>query len=234
MRCIKNGNFWGLPVNILIFASITVVLCGAQFSIDGHVIQSPTEIIRAIPSTLFLVLGALAFLIVTVAVNIMANFVAPAFVLSNLAPRLLTFRRAGLISAALAVLILPWNLYNSPLVIAYFLAGLGALLGPLYGIIMADYWLLRGTKINVPQLYTEAPHAAYYYTKGINPRAIAAFIPAALIATSLALLPMFEAVSPFSWLFGATIAAAVYLLISERHQSFEHVDGESIAVSNTH
>ena len=108
-------------MNILVFAGITVLLCGAQFQINGRIIESPTEIIASIPNTFFLVLGCLAFLIVTVAVNIMANFVAPAFVLSNLAPEIPDFRRAGLISATIAVLILPWNLYNSPLVIVYFL-----------------------------------------------------------------------------------------------------------------
>lgn len=122
-KTILVGNFWGLPVNILVFAAITVLLCGGQFQLNGRVIESPTEIIAAIPNTFFLVLGCLAFLIVTVAVNIMANFVAPAFVLSNLAPKYLNFRRAGLISATVAVLILPWNLYNSPLVIVYFQIG---------------------------------------------------------------------------------------------------------------
>ena len=70
-----------------------------KVTLNGQVIDSPTQIVASIPSTAFLVLGCLAFLIVTVAVNIMANFVAPAFVLSNLAPKYLNFRRAGLISA---------------------------------------------------------------------------------------------------------------------------------------
>ena len=231
-KTIRIGNFWGLPVNILVFASITVLLCGAQFSIDGRIIESPTDIIRSIPDTLLLCLGCLAFLIVTVAVNIMANFVAPAFVLSNLAPRLLSFRRAGMISATLAVLILPWNLYNSPLVIVYFLSGLGALLGPLYGVIMVDYWLIRKGRVNVPQLYTEDPQGAYYYSRGVNLRAVAAFIPAAIIAIVLALVPHFEPVSPFSWLFGAAIAGFVYFVIADRRRAFEEVDGESIAVAN--
>jgi NCS1 family nucleobase:cation symporter-1 len=152
-------------VNILVFAAITVVLCGAQFQINGQIIESPTKSSPRSP-TPFLVLGCLGFLIVTVAVNIMANFVAPAFVLSNLAPKYLNFRRAGLISATIAVLILPWNLYNSPLVIVYFLSGLGALLGPLYGVIMVDYWLMRKGRINVPQLYSEDPDGAYYYSRG--------------------------------------------------------------------
>ena len=149
------GNFWGLPVNILVFATIS--LCSpARSSLNGHIIHSPTEIIATVPNKLFLVLGCLAFLIVTVAVNIMANFVAPAFVLTSLAPHRLSFRRSGLISATIAVLILPWNLYNSPIVIVYFLSGLGALLGPLYGIITVDYWLAQAARERARPLYRSA------------------------------------------------------------------------------
>ncbi len=212
-KTILVGNFWGLPVNILVFAAITVLLCGGQFQLNGRVIESPTEIIA-------------------VAVNIMANFVAPAFVLSNLAPKYLNFRRAGLISATVAVLILPWNLYNSPLVIVYFLSGLGALLGPLYGVIMVDYWLIRKSQVDVPQLYSEDPNGVYYYSRGVNLRALAAFIPAAMIAILLALLPGFASVSPFSWLFGAGIAGLLYLLIAKRQPFYADVSGESIAVDN--
>ena len=233
-KTIKVGNFWGLPVNILVFAAITVLLCGAQFQINGRVIESPTEIIASIPNTFFLVLGCLAFLIVTVAVNIMANFVAPAYVLTNLAPRVLNFRRAGLLAATLAVVILPWHLYNSPGVILYFLGGLGALLGPLYGIIVADYYLVRRGRVNLPELYSEAPEAAYHYHRGINLRALAAFAPSALIAIVLALLPAFESLSHFSWFFGAGLAALIHVALADRRQPFVEVSGESIAVDSVH
>ena len=231
-KTIKVGNFWGLPVNILVFAVISFVLSGAQFSIDGTVIDSPTQIIAAIPDKTFLVLGCLAFLIVTVAVNIMANFVAPAFVLSSLAPSRLNFRRAGLISATLAVLILPWNLYNSPLVIVYFLSGLGALLGPLYGIIMVDYWLIRKAQVHVPDLYSEAASGTYHYTRGINYKAIAALVPSAIAAVLLALVPAFSELTPFSWLFGAAIAGGVYYLISDRKKHYVDCSGEHFAVDS--
>jgi NCS1 family nucleobase:cation symporter-1 len=231
-KTIRKGNFWGLPVNVLLFAFITVIICGAQFSINGQIIESPTDIIKTIPNTFFLVLGCLAFLIVTVAVNIMANFVAPAFVISSLAPRYLTFRRAGMLSATVAVLILPWNLYNSPVVIVYFLSGLGALLGPLYGVITADYWLLRKGCVDVPQLYTEDPAGPYHYSRGVNLRAVWAFIPAAIISTITALMPAFESVSPFSWLMGAAIGAALYLLLADRRKRFKDVSGEAIAVQD--
>ncbi|MNP11276.1 putative allantoin permease [compost metagenome] len=130
------------------------------------------------------------------------------------------------------MLILPWNLYNSPLVIVYFLSGLGALLGPLYGVIMVDYWLVRKGQVNVPQLYSEDPNGAYYYSRGVNLRAVAAFIPAALIAIVLALVPGFHLVSPFSWLIGAGIAGMLYLIIAKRQPHYADVSGEAIAVDN--
>ncbi|MFP7850440.1 cytosine permease [Pseudomonas aeruginosa] len=231
-RTISVGNFWGLPVNILLFGLFAVVLAGAQFRIDGQLIQSPTDIVAAIPDTLFLVLASLALLIVTVAVNIMANFVAPAYVLTNLAPNLLNFRRAGLISATIAVLILPWHLYNSPGVILYFLGGLGALLGPLYGIIMVDYYLVRKGRVNLPELYTESRAGAYHYARGVNPRAIAAFVPAAIISTLLALLPAFAELSPFSWFFGAGLAGLIHYALAKRRTAYREVSGEAIAVDS--
>ncbi|WP_205588856.1 cytosine permease, partial [Pseudomonas aeruginosa] len=229
---ISVGNFWGLPVNILLFGLFAVVLAGAQFRIDGQLIQSPTDIVAAIPDTLFLVLASLALLIVTVAVNIMANFVAPAYVLTNLAPNLLNFRRAGLISATIAVLILPWHLYNSPGVILYFLGGLGALLGPLYGIIMVDYYLVRKGRVNLPELYTESRAGAYHYARGVNLRAIAAFVPAAIISTLLALLPAFAELSPFSWFFGAGLAGLIHYALAKRRAAYREVSGEAIAVDS--
>ncbi|MDH4653443.1 MULTISPECIES: NCS1 family nucleobase:cation symporter-1 [unclassified Pseudomonas] len=233
-RTISVGNFWGLPVNMLGFAFIAVVLAGAQFSIDGKLVQSPTEIVASIPNTAGLVLACLAFLIVTVAVNIMANFVAPAYVLTNLAPKLLNFRRAGLLSATIAVLILPWHLYNSPAVILYFLGGLGALLGPMYGIIVTDYYLVRRGRVNLPELYSESRDAAYHYRRGVNLRAVAAFIPSALIAIVLALLPAFESLSQFSWFFGAGLGALIHYAIAERHAEHPDVSGEEIAVDSAH
>ncbi|BAU72111.1 NCS1 family nucleobase:cation symporter-1 [Metapseudomonas furukawaii] len=232
-RTISQGNFWGLPVNMLLFGLIAVVLAGAQFSIDGRLIQSPTDIVAALPETGFLVLGCLAFLIVTVAVNIMANFVAPAYVLTNLAPRTLNFRSAGLLSATIAVVILPWHLYNSPGVILYFLGGLGALLGPLYGIIIVDYYLVRRARLNLPELYSESREAAYHYRGGVNLRALAAFIPAAAIAALLALLPAFESLSPFSWFFGAGLAGLIHFALADRQANYLEVSGETIAVDST-
>jgi NCS1 family nucleobase:cation symporter-1 len=233
-KSIIKGNFWGIPINTLFFGVIVVVMAGAQFKIDGVIIKSPADIVHAIPNTFLLVAASLALLVLTIAVNLMANFVAPIYALTNLFPKKLNFARAGLISAVIGLVILPWNLYNSPAVIVYFLGGLGALLGPLFGVIIADYWLLRRTKINVPELYTEDPTGAYFYRNGFNPRAIAAFIPAAVLSLLIAFIPALDSLSAFSWFFGAGIGALTYLVVADRKQTFEDVSGEPIAVPSVH
>jgi len=169
---IVNGNLWGIPVNMLFFGIVVVVLTGGRLAIDGKVITSPTDVVEQIGNTPVLVLASLALIILTIAVNLMANFVAPSFALANLLPRKLNFRRAAIVSGVLGFVILPWNLYNPPAVIVYFLGGLGGFLGPLFGIVMADYWLLRKQRINVPALYITDPNGDYFYRRGINHRAV--------------------------------------------------------------
>lgn len=228
---IVRGNVIGIPVNMLFFAVIVVVLSGAQFKLDGRIITSPTDIVRTIPNMALLAVASLALIALTVAVNLLANFVAPIYALIDLFPRRLNFRRAGVVSALVGLVILPWNLYNSPVVVNYFLGGLGALLGPLFGVIMADYWLLRKARVNVPDLYSEDPAGEYHYSRGFNPRAVAAFVPSAAIAVAVALVPYFHAVAGFSWFVGALLGAAVYAVIADRTAPIRDVDGEAIAVA---
>lgn len=153
-------------MNILLFGLFAVVLAGAQFRIDGQLIQSPTDIVAAIPDTLFLVLASLALLIVTVAVNIMGQLRRPGLRThqpgaepAELPPRRADQRDHRSADPALAPV-------QQPGVILYFLGGLGALLGPLYGIIMVDYYLVRKGRVNLPELYTESRAGAYHYARG--------------------------------------------------------------------
>ncbi|MER7949265.1 NCS1 family nucleobase:cation symporter-1 [Streptomyces sp. NPDC096079] len=228
---IVRGNVIGIPLNMLFFAVIVVVLTGARFKLDGRVITSPTDIVRTIPNMALLATASLALIALTVAVNLLANFVAPIYALIDLFPRRLDFRRAGVVSAVLGLVILPWNLYDSPIVVNYFLGGLGALLGPLFGVIMADYWLLRKSRVNVPDLYTENPQGEYHYHRGFNPRAVAAFVPSAAVAVVVALVPSFHSVAGFSWFVGAVLGAGLYALVADRTAPMRDVDGESLAVA---
>lgn len=234
-KAITRGNLVGIPINMLFFAGIVVVLAGGQYRINGKIITSPADIVQSVPNTALLVLASLALIILTIAVNLMANFVAPIYMLANLFPRHLNFRRAGWVSALIGLVLLPWNLYNSPVVIEYFLGGLGAILGPLFGVIMADYWLIRKAQINVPDLYKEEATADYHYRNGFHHQAIQALIPAGVIAIVLALVPAFHDVGPFAWFFGAALGAIFYLaLVRGRTMPIHDVSGEAIAVPSVH
>ena len=117
----------------------------------------------------------------------------------------------------LALVVLPWKLYSSPVAVNYFLGGLGAFLGPLFAIIMVDYYLIRHDRVSMPDLYRE-DGGCYHYKHGVNPRALAAFIPWATIAAVVALDSAFSTASPFSWFIGAVPAAVIYYVINTNRQ----------------
>ena len=132
-------------------------------------------------------------------------------------------------------MILPWNLYNSPAVITYFLGGLGAILGPLFGIIMADYWVMRRAKVNVPALYRTDPKGTYFFTRGVNFRAVIALVPFSdrMPWYSPSRRPS-STCPPSPGSSAAGLGAVVYLAIAKHGQEYKDVSGEAIAVAPTH
>ena len=215
-RTVVVGNFWGLPVNFLAFAVVTVVVTAGSIAVFGEAITDPVEIVDRIDNVWVTVIGAATFVIATIGINVVANFVSASYDLANVAPKWIDFRRGGLISAVVAALITPWHLYSSPVAINYFLGGLGALLGPLFGVIFVDYFLVRRQHVHVEELYLDDPRSRYYYRRGWNPKALLAGTPAAAVALVFALWKPLADWAPFSWFIGVAIAGALYYLIAEK------------------
>jgi nucleobase:cation symporter-1, NCS1 family len=218
-RAVRIGNFWGLPVNFIAFSIVSVVVTAGTVAVYGKAIFDPIELVQRMNNTWIAVVGAVTFAVATIGINIVANFVSPAYDLSNVAPGYIDFKRGGVITAIAALLVFPWKVYGSPFAVQYFLGGLAAFLGPLFGVIIADYYLRRHGRVNVADLYRAAPGADYYYRRGWNPRAILAFAPAAAVAAVVALVPasvvpLFGKLAPFSWFIGAVLGAALYLAIT--------------------
>jgi nucleobase:cation symporter-1, NCS1 family len=225
-RMVKLGNFWGLPVNFILFSAVVVITTAGSLAVYGRAIADPVELVAEIPSIVVLLLGAITFAVATIGINIVANFVSPAYDLANAFPKYIDFKRGGLITAVLALVVTPWNIYSSPVAINYFLGGLGALLGPLFGIIVVDYYLVKRGQIQVDGLYREGTSSAYWYKGGVNPEALYAFVPAAIISLIFALLPAFGTISPFSWFVGAGIAGVLYWLMARRHRTLASPERE--------
>jgi NCS1 family nucleobase:cation symporter-1 len=167
-----------------------------------------------------IVLGALTFSIATIGINIVANFISPAFDFSNVSPQKISWRMGGMIAAVGSVLLTPWNLYGNPEVIHYTLESLGAFIGPLFGVLLADFYLIRKQRIVVDDLFTMSKSANYWYNNGYNPAAVVA----TLVGAILAMLPVLlggivvgmTGAAQYSWFIGCGVAFGLYYLLATR------------------
>lgn len=174
------GQALGLPGTMLLFAFIGVAVTGATMIVFGKPIWNPTDIAAKFESRLVIGIATLALAVATLSTNIAANVVGPANDIANLAPSKLNFRIGGLITAVVGVLLMPWKLLSSAEAYTYtWLIGYSALLGPIGGILIADYFVLRRMKLDADDLYRA--HGQYRHRGGFN--------PAALIALALGSLP---------------------------------------------
>jgi NCS1 family nucleobase:cation symporter-1 len=171
-RAVKRGNLLGLPLNFLFFSLLTVITASATVPVFGRLITDPIETVREIDSAFAILLGGLTFVIATVGINIVANFISPAFDFSNVAPQRISWRTGGMIAAVGSVLLTPWNWYGNADAIFYSLGILGALIGPLFGILIAGYYVVAKQRVWVDQLFTMERSGRYWYSGGVNPNAM--------------------------------------------------------------
>lgn len=111
-----------------------------------------------------------------VAENVLGNGYAAGMDLAGLFPTWITIKRGTLLCAALSWAVCPWEFYNTASVFVAVAASFSVFLGPLTGIMLADYWIIRRQKIQISQLYTGSPEGSYWYTYGLNWRAIVAWV----------------------------------------------------------
>ncbi|MBB2992203.1 NCS1 family nucleobase:cation symporter-1 [Mycolicibacterium iranicum] len=217
---VKKGNFLGLPVNFLVFSLLVVVTAAATVPVFGELLTDPVETVARIDSTTAIVLGALTFSIATIGINIVANFISPAFDFSNVSPQRISWRMGGMIAAVGSVLLTPWNLYSNPEVIHYTLETLGAFIGPLFGVLIADFYVIRKQKIVVDDLFRMTESGNYWYRKGYNPAAVAATVVGAGLAVAPVLLGGYvtgmTAAAQYSWFIGCGVAFGLYYLFATR------------------
>jgi NCS1 family nucleobase:cation symporter-1 len=229
-KSVVRGNFWGIPVNFAAFAAISITMTIGTVVAFGDAITDPALILAKVPDTAILVLGAVMFIVATIGVNVVLNFVSPAYDLANVWPKRINFKRGGIISAVLALLVMPWNLYSNPVVVNYFLGGLGAFLGPLFGIMAADYFLINRGVVNIRELYRSDEHGEFFFRRGVNPKALGVFIPTAALAAIMALVPALGDVAAFAWPVGLVTAGLSYFFAMGGQRKLPTVAAEAEAV----
>lgn len=220
-KAVKRGNLLGLPVNFLLFAILVVVTSSLTIPVFGELITDPVATVARIDSTFAIVLGALTFSIATVGINIVANFISPAFDFSNVSPQRISWRAGGMIAAVGSVLITPWNLYNNPEVIHYTLETLGAFIGPLFGVLIAGHYVVARQQVSVDDLFSMSPDGKYWYRKGYNPSAIIATVAGSLVAMVPVLWtdgPGMKTTAQYSWFIGMALGFVVFSGLSRRRR----------------
>lgn len=211
-RTVRNGNLWGLPINLILFSLVAGVTTIAAFTVYGEVLLHPDEISARFDSWFLAALAALTFAVATLGINVVANFVSPAFDFSNVFPRVIDFKKGGYIAALIALVLYPFAPWEGNA--ASFVGAIGATMGPLFGVILVDYYLIARGRVNVEALYRE--HGEYRYQGGFN---VSAFIAAAIGAMFSSILPNFSNVLPswwgvYGWFFGVAIAGGAYYVLS--------------------
>ncbi|MBZ5740066.1 NCS1 family nucleobase:cation symporter-1 [Nocardioides mangrovi] len=215
---VKKGNFWGLPINFVVFSLLTVLTAAATVPVYGELITDPIQTVNKIDNTFAIILGGLTFVTATVGINIVANFISPAFDFSHVNPQKISWRAGGMIAAVGSVLLTPWNWYDNPDAIFWTLGLLGALIGPLFGILIADFYLVRHQKVVVDDLFTMDEDGTYYYRKGYNMAAVQAVVVTGVIALASVIVPkeagILDWLPKYSWFVGCGLGFGVYLVLA--------------------
>jgi len=213
------GQAIGLPLPMGLLAALAVFVTSATVVIYGKALWDPVDLAARMTGAAVLI-ALIVLLIDTVSVNLAANLVGPAYDFSALAPGKVSYKLGGIITAGIAIAMMPWKILASTEgYIFTWLIGYSALLGPVAGILIVDYYLLRKTELVVEDLYREG--GRYSYRGGWNMAAVIAFavgvapnIPGFLHAAFPAAFPevgaAFKAVYTYAWFAGLALAAIVY------------------------
>ncbi|MGN9841201.1 NCS1 family nucleobase:cation symporter-1 [Nonomuraea sp. H19] len=226
-EAVKRGNLLGLPVNFLFFSILTVITASATVPVFGELITDPIHTVERIDTPFAILLGGLTFVIATVGINIVANFISPAFDFSNVSPQRISWRAGGMIAAVGSVVLTPWNWYSNPDAIHYTLGLLGALIGPLFGILIAGYYICARQRVAVDELFTLDQGGRYWFRKGYNPNAIWATVAAGVPAIASVLVPKMLLdlgvtatnltwIADYSWFIGCGLGFVALMVLERR------------------
>jgi NCS1 family nucleobase:cation symporter-1 len=211
------GQAIGLPLAMTLYSFIGIAVTSASAVVFGHPVWNPITLLGSFHQPLVAFLGLIALLIATLNVNIGANVVSPSNDFSNLAPKLISFRTGGLITGFLGLAMMPWKLMATfGTYIFGWLVGYSGLLGPVAGIMVVDYFLVRKTKLDSYSLYRRG--GIYEYRKGVNPAAIIALVLGVGVALIGRFLPALAFLYDYAWFAGFFLSGGLYYLMMLRHR----------------
>src|SRR6266699_3094298 len=215
------GQALGLPLTMALYSFIGVAVTSATTIIFGQTIWDPVEVLTRFDNPVVLVIAMIALCIATLATNIAANVVSPANDFAHLAPRRISFRLGGLITGLIGIMMMPWKLLADPNgYIFIWLIAYSALLGPIGGVLIADYYVYRRCQLDLAGLYQA--DSEYRFTNGFSVVAIIALVvgtapslPGFLVQIKVlnpdSVPPFLVGLYSYAWFIGFALAFVAYL-----------------------
>ena len=214
------GQAFGLPVAMMLYSFIGIACTSASTVVFGEAIWSPITLLGRFHQPAVAFIALISILIATLNVNIGANVVSPSNDFSNLAPKYISFRTGGLITGFLGLAMMPWKLMASfGTYIFGWLVGYSGLLGPVAGIMVADYFLLRHRHLEVAELYQR--NGLYSYSSGFNPKAILALVIGVFFSLIGLFVPALRFLYDYAWFVGFFLSGAIYIF--SMHDTLESI-----------
>jgi nucleobase:cation symporter-1, NCS1 family len=211
------GQAIGLPVAMTLYSFIGVAVTSASVVIFGQPIWDPVVLLTRFNRPVVAFIALIALLIATLNTNVAANVVSPSNDFSNLNPRRISFRTGGLITGVIGIAMMPWKLLsNFSDYIFGWLVGYSGLLGPIAGIMIADYFILRKCDLDVDALYHS--EGKYSYTRGVNWNAIVALAAGIAVALIGLIVPALRWLYDYAWFVGFFVAGILYLLLMKKEK----------------
>jgi nucleobase:cation symporter-1, NCS1 family len=209
------GQALGLPTAMTLYSFIGVAVTSASAVIFGEPIWDPVVLLGRFNQPAVALIALVALLLATLNTNVAANVVSPSNDFSNLRPSLISFRTGGLITGVVGILMMPWKLLKDfSSYIFGWLVGCSALLGPIAGIMICDYYIVRRRELLVGDLYRRG--GAYEYRNGFNPKALIALVAGIAIALIGLAVPAMRWLYDYAWFVGFLISGGLYFLLMHR------------------
>ncbi len=213
-----TGQFIGLPLTMMLYSFVGIfVTCAAIINFKDVLIAEdapwdPVSLIARFQNPIVVVVAQIFMIIATLSTNIAANVIAPSNAFSNLWPKKINFKTGGTITGIIGILIAPWWLLNE---ISGFLIFVSGLLGPVLGILIADYYLIRKKNLELAELYKE--EGIYSFGKsGFNKPAMISLFVSVFLALIGYWVPALNFLYSLSWFTGFVIAFVLYYLLMKK------------------
>src|SRR5271168_3825400 len=208
------GQALALPTTMTLYSLIGILVTSATVVIYGAAIWDPVQLLSRFHSPVAVVISLLAILLATLNVNIGANVVSPANDFSNLWPRKISFRTGGVMTCFMGIALMPWKLLASYGTFIFgWLGGYAAFLGPVAGIMICDYFVIRRRVLVVDDLYLRG--GVYEYSRGFNWLAVLALaLGAGTALVGLVVLPL-RILYAYSWFVGFAVSFVAYYALME-------------------